>query len=134
MITAAKLFFVRYIKFFKWGAVALAIAATAFFVYDYGKQKQTVTGLEATNSGLSGQIDEIREDLESQKKRLQDVRKGYTRIRNDYNALDEQIQAFSTLSDKEVLDNRESVEEQIGSQLEEVRERMECESGDKSKC
>jgi len=134
VISAALNFLKRYAKIIKIAVIAIAIFAAAFFVYDYGKQKQTVDSLETTNTGLGEEIKGIKDGLEQQKKDIQAVRRRYATIRKDFIRMDERIQEFVSMPDQQILDNREKVEDQINSQLETIRNKMECESGDDEKC
>lgn len=134
MIGAAIKFVGKYAKLFRWLGVGIASFAIMFFIYDYGKQKQNVDELETANAGLGEQIKDIRTDLEAQNQKIQNVRKSYSNIRKDFIRLDESIQSFVSMSDEQVLENREDVGSRVNTQLEQIRNRMECESGDDDKC
>lgn len=130
ILTAVK----KYSKLIKWGGIILIILGISYAIYDYSKSKEMLSQLNDENTELEYRLDNVKTQIEQQTKQITAIRSDYKQIELTYSRQLEEINELRQLTQDYIQNNKPEVEDKLNQRFQNLTDRMQCLSGDKSKC
>lgn len=124
----------KYALLIKWGGIAIAVAAVTYYIYDYTKSKEMLKQLNTENTKLEFRLDNIKEQVDLQLIQLTNIRSDYKKIELTYSKQLEEINDLRQLTKDYIQSNKPVVEEQLNLKFNSMTNRIECLTGNNSKC
>jgi chromosome segregation ATPase len=124
----------RYATLIKWSGIILLVLGVVYAVYDYSKSKEMLSQLNDENSELEYRLDNVKSQIDQQTKQITAIRSDYKEIELTYSRQLEEINELRKLTVEYIQNNKPEVEQELNTRFQNLTDRMQCLSGDKSKC
>jgi len=118
-------------KWLKWLFVIALIGTVVYMIMDYGKSRERVSNLMQENTRLVNKRNSLKNALDQQTKRLNELQVKNRQRDSSYNRQVESIRKYK----KDGADQDPSqIKQEVNARFNDFQKRLMCSTGDQSKC
>lgn len=128
------MFLKKYSVIGKWLFIIFFIGFVTFSIYDYGQSKEQLKTVISDNKDLEYRITNIKKEVDTKLKTLNELRQSYQDIELKYNQSMKEISELKSLTNDYIKSHKPQIETDINQKFQLIMDQYQCSSGDISKC